>query len=992
MASLFASLSKEIFQILKGSGRILSLYDEYGNKVFDPESAVSFFAEPDKLMLNIESNNADSALNVYLSDSTNASEMSKLLDLLRKIATRYNMLFNVRKYGKTLEPKDFAFKALPVTEDVENVMESMWGSTKTSYQRIGNTRLIIRHSDRISEEVRGARSRKIHSIFVETADGERFKFPVPNLHGARAYASHLSSGGSHQDELAEMIISECDTQEKFQKVRKYLRKLPEQTDYTTNLNEILTQAQLESKNKVSRLKGKRFYNNVLETIQTDRNILGPMDAEITKEIINLSEQLCLAESDPLYALLPVVARTVLETNIMDHINFEEEQMSPTFVCEHDTIMSQLIEAFVDEFGLEENNHFMRHGNNVVMLDANIVEQTQIFAEGLDGLTLQEAPQDKFLAYAKQWLQKRMVDAGMSASEMTDLDGQAQHLAAGLKDVIAGRLEPKISARELPRFTSMAAEVGYKLDLLGEPGAGIQNDVLANFISTISYKISNGESIDSNERFFASKLADIVDAAVVSETVLPEEHELEAWLDTFIVDEARGPNPYEMGDDEIYGDRIDLSEIGMEKALDDFDFAHYLTDYGSDFDGINSGDFAKLDADDRTYSRNYIKDSVTSYIANLIGVTTDQIASWEYGIDSLVDEEVIPSLTQIGFIINDMNEALDYAAFNENFDESNKLPKDLRNRVINLLNDIDLDDYYGLVSGDDADDDAYALALTLMRHLRDEAEAVGVDFLDHVDEIAKLAYAIMTKNGTIEEAGNYPDDYNAGRDPNAAPDSSEEESNLLYVAREEIEKLIYGQDNIIGHLSDSSFRDPDEDPALIIDDVADDVASSAAKRAARSSDEYWAEEFLFDKETFAYLKKLAAIELRKHFKLNVEEDLNEYDQRQVNSINMHMIADKLGEILRNSEVGPQEDVYVDNIIAALRDDFSYSLQYTQAINANEGSIRNRIEQFYKSEAQAGPVAECDVIPGDDGDQFVKDVTYVDHQELERIARLKRLAGL
>ena len=47
----------------------------------------------------------------------------------------------------------------------------------------------------VNEEQRGARSRNISSIFVENAEGERFKYPYKHLNGARAMARHVSHGG-----------------------------------------------------------------------------------------------------------------------------------------------------------------------------------------------------------------------------------------------------------------------------------------------------------------------------------------------------------------------------------------------------------------------------------------------------------------------------------------------------------------------------------------------------------------------------------------------------------------------------------------------------------------------------------------------------------------------------------------------------------------------------------------------------------------------------
>ena len=59
----------------------------------------------------------------------------------------------------------------PVTES------KLYGTTKTSIQEFGSAKLVIRHSQAVNEEIPGARSRRIHSMFIENDQGERFLLP-----------------------------------------------------------------------------------------------------------------------------------------------------------------------------------------------------------------------------------------------------------------------------------------------------------------------------------------------------------------------------------------------------------------------------------------------------------------------------------------------------------------------------------------------------------------------------------------------------------------------------------------------------------------------------------------------------------------------------------------------------------------------------------------------------------------------------------------------
>lgn len=516
MASLISSMAKEIFQTLKGSGRVLSLFDEHGNKVFEPEAAISFFAEPDKLMVNISADGSDSALNMYISDSADVDNMKKMIDTLRNTATRFNFLFNIRKYGRDLAPKDFAFKATPM-------MESMWGSAKTSYQTIGNTKLIVRHSTRIAEEVRGARSRRIHSIFVETANGERFRCPMNSLHGARAFAKHLDAGGNSQDAFSNYIFAECEMQGTVNRVRRHVRKM-EPTADVVSLSETLNGIVSASKARINKSKGNRFYTGIVEQITNAPNHVGPTASEIAEHVEYLQSLLNINETDSLFPTLEAVAKTILESKQMEPINFEETTLLKTYVFENADSIEDLVESLIGEFGLEEGVHFERASSGVAMLSEEAFDGATMYLQGFDGFTLEEAAQDKFLMYATQWVKQRFAKAGMDPREIEQAgaDKQAADLAMGLKQIVAGALSVKIKGGAMPRFADQSAAIAFKLDKLLAPGSGLGNDTLWNFVSSLSDKIGHGDNMDGNERFFAQKLADLVDKAAVAEaTIAPE---------------------------------------------------------------------------------------------------------------------------------------------------------------------------------------------------------------------------------------------------------------------------------------------------------------------------------------------------------------------------------------------------------------------------------------------------------------------------------------
>ncbi len=84
---------------------------------------------------------------------------------------------------------------------------NMYGSRTMSYQKLMDTRLIIKHNQAVMDENQpGARTRHIGALFVENQDGERFKYPFIHLAGARAMQRHVANGGVPYDDLGKSII------------------------------------------------------------------------------------------------------------------------------------------------------------------------------------------------------------------------------------------------------------------------------------------------------------------------------------------------------------------------------------------------------------------------------------------------------------------------------------------------------------------------------------------------------------------------------------------------------------------------------------------------------------------------------------------------------------------------------------------------------------------------------------------------------------------
>ena len=221
MSVLIEKLSSEIFEILKSYGKTLILYDSSGNITYSPEEASRIYIQPEKMMLSISNDGDDNEVKLYLSNSIILSDVMKLINTIRQLCTRLNTLFNVRKYGKELSPKDFAYQVA-----AGDLHESYWGSTRTSYSNIGDCKLIYHHNKNVNEELKGSRSRHIKNIYIENKNKEKILFPTNNINAARALARHLSSGGLLYDKVGDYIVESAKEYAILKNALCAIKKLP----------------------------------------------------------------------------------------------------------------------------------------------------------------------------------------------------------------------------------------------------------------------------------------------------------------------------------------------------------------------------------------------------------------------------------------------------------------------------------------------------------------------------------------------------------------------------------------------------------------------------------------------------------------------------------------------------------------------------------------------------------------------------------------------
>jgi hypothetical protein len=207
---------------------------------------------------------------------------------LRGFAKRNLLSFDARDIAKkNLEIKDVKQQARADatldTDDIAVNESRMHGTSRSSYQECGPVRIIVRHTDNVDEEKRGARTRNVESIFVETHLGERRLLPFKNLHGARAMAQHMSQGGDVYDELGEGIthmVTEMDAMRHF--VREAKRRQFENSE-TDEMAHAAVSHYNQLKNQLRHIGGRRGYAFYRENFEPAGNISDEIDLNELRE-------------------------------------------------------------------------------------------------------------------------------------------------------------------------------------------------------------------------------------------------------------------------------------------------------------------------------------------------------------------------------------------------------------------------------------------------------------------------------------------------------------------------------------------------------------------------------------------------------------------------------------------------------------------------------------------------------------------------------------
>jgi hypothetical protein len=228
------TISSDLFNKIRSRFTNIKLGDENGALTSDPATARFFdvnFAVGNESLGRVNIKIDDEALTVIYDQKMVEGQAESVksgwfdfLKELRMFAKKNLLTFDTRDITKSnLEKRDYQHLAHKTGED--NMSESkLFGTSKTSYQDMGEAKIIVKHSAPINYNNPAGRTQRIESIYIESAAGERFRYPHRHLNGARAMARHVANGGNVYDEIGTHISGLSEELSKLRQFKAYTQK------------------------------------------------------------------------------------------------------------------------------------------------------------------------------------------------------------------------------------------------------------------------------------------------------------------------------------------------------------------------------------------------------------------------------------------------------------------------------------------------------------------------------------------------------------------------------------------------------------------------------------------------------------------------------------------------------------------------------------------------------------------------------------------------
>jgi hypothetical protein len=306
MAVNHSAVAEKVLNLLKGYGLVVKSFDTQGKLQIDPQEATRFVVADPNMLIRIDQ--TSDTLMYATGKNIDEETDNQLRGMLKNLANDYLMSFDYRKFNKTIKAKaeniDIAQKSEKDMADVMEGFGTMTGSTKTSYQPLDTVKIVVRHKKPVNEEVRGARSRNIHSIYIQRGE-ERFKMSENNLAAARAMARHMYNGGEMHDQTGTSITEMAGELNKLREFVRYVQSNNLVNEDNQNYVSLAFENIEHIKDTFKKLSGVKSYASAVNEVEKRSNI------EMLEDDIDLEAKFTESHFDQRVEAVRDVIRTAM---------------------------------------------------------------------------------------------------------------------------------------------------------------------------------------------------------------------------------------------------------------------------------------------------------------------------------------------------------------------------------------------------------------------------------------------------------------------------------------------------------------------------------------------------------------------------------------------------------------------------------------------------------------------------------------------------------
>ena len=233
-----SNIADELFGKIRTQFPKVKLRDENRESTDEPELArfFNFDYHHNRVPLgsiDISISEKDGLVIIYSNDIVEEKDefvknkFYNFLQELREFAKQRLMNFDTRDISKSnLDKRDYEFMSKKNNGEDTMSESKLYGTSKTSYQQLGDAKLIVKHSAPVNFENPAGRAQRIESIYIENAQGERFKYPFKHLNGARALATHVAHGGTPYDSIGGHVIGLSEELSNLRMFKQYVSRNP----------------------------------------------------------------------------------------------------------------------------------------------------------------------------------------------------------------------------------------------------------------------------------------------------------------------------------------------------------------------------------------------------------------------------------------------------------------------------------------------------------------------------------------------------------------------------------------------------------------------------------------------------------------------------------------------------------------------------------------------------------------------------------------------